>query len=93
MAIIESAVWGKPTIAPDHGGFTEIIGRDESAIGRLFTPGNVDELEGHIMALWNNPDLVQHLGHASYDKLKEQYCSEVIYRRWERLFGELLARK
>lgn len=93
MTILETAMWGKPTIAPDHGGFTEIIGKGESAIGRLFTPGDIDELEKQVIKLWNAPEEIYHLGHSAYKKLKEQYSSEVIYYRWQQLLDELLVRK
>ena len=53
MAILEAAQFGKPTIGPHHGGFTEIIGEGEAAIGRLFAPGDVDDLDRQVAALWN----------------------------------------
>ena len=53
MAILEAACYGKPTIGPAHGGFTEIIGRGEQAIGDLFEPNNFDDLEQKVVSLWN----------------------------------------
>ncbi len=92
MTILETAMWGKPTIAPDHGGFTEIIGKGTAAIGMLFAPGDVEGLEKQIVKLWNAPEEIRLLGYSAYKKLKKQYSSEVIYRRWEQLFEELLVR-
>lgn len=93
MTILETAMWGKPTIAPNHGGFTEIIGEGKSAIGRLFAPGDIEELEKQIVKLWNTPEDIHYLGHSAYKKLKEQYSSEVIYHHWQQLFDGLLARR
>ena len=68
MAILEAAQFGKPCIGPDHGGFTEIIGKGESAIGRLFEPNNLNDLEKQVLTLWNQPVLTEELGRKAYEK-------------------------
>lgn len=89
MAILEAASHGKPTICPNHGGFTEIIGQGENAIGKLFAPSNVDDLEKQIVELWNDPKTTEDLGKKAFKKLQERYSSEVVYKQWETLFEEL----
>lgn len=86
MSILEAAQYGKPTIGPNHGGFTEIIGEGNAAIGRLFTPNNMDSLEQTLVGLWNDEAAIEQLGRQAFDKLHREYCSEVIYRKWEKLF-------
>ena len=86
MAILEAACYGKPTIGPAHGGFTEIIGRGEQAIGDLFEPNNLDDLERKVVSLWNRPDEIARLGEKAFEKLKREYSSEVIYQKWDNLF-------
>lgn len=93
MAILEAAHYGKPCVAPDHGGFTDIIGKGEEAIGCLFAPNNIDELENQIVNLWNNPDIVEKLGKKSFEKLRREYCSEVIYEKWMNLFNKIINEK
>lgn len=90
MAILEAAQFGKPCICPDHGGFTEIIGKGENTIGRLFEPNNLNDLEKQILALWNQPVLVEELGQKAYEKLQKEYSSEVVYRKWNELFTKIL---
>lgn len=90
MAILESACYGKPTVGPAHGGFTEIIGRGDSAIGKLFDPNNLDDLERQIVSLWNNTDEIARLGQMAFDKLQREYSSGVIYKKWVSLFQELV---
>lgn len=90
MAILEAACYGKPTIGPAHGGFTEIIGRGEGAIGKLFDPNNLDDLERQVVALWNCPDEIERLGQKAFDKLRHEYSSEVIYQKWNNLFQKLI---
>ncbi len=89
MSILEAAQYGKPTIGPNHGGFTEIIGEGEEAIGRLFRPGDVDDMERQIVALWNAPQEAERLGKQAFVKLKDEYSAEVVYRKWETLFKVL----
>lgn len=90
MAILEAACYGKPCIAPEHGGFTEIIGKGEVAIGQLFKPNNLNDLEEQILALWNQHILVEELGRKAYEKLHKEYSSEVVYEKWNNLFTEIL---
>lgn len=89
MAILEAACHGKPAIASNHGGFTEIIGQGENAIGKLFEPSNTDDLDKQIAELWNNQTLTEELGEKAFKKLKKHYDSEVIYKQWETLFSKL----
>ena len=89
MARLEAACHGKPAIASNHGGFTEIIGQGENAIGKLFEPGNIDDLDKQIAELWNNQTLTEELGEKAFRKLKKHYDSEVVYKQWETLFSKL----
>ena len=93
MAILEAAQYGKPTIAPNHGGFTEIIGEGNDGIGRLFRPGDVDSLEEQVIELWNNPQETERLGEQAFEKLKREYSTEVVLRKWEKLFSTIINRE
>lgn len=85
MAILEAARYGKPTIAPDHGGFSEIIGKGPEAIGVLFTPNDADALSDAIARLWASPAESLRLGSAAYRKLCGEYSTEVISAKWDKL--------
>ena len=89
MVILECAQHGKPTIGPNHGGFTDIIGKGDAAIGRLFRPGDVDDLEQQIVALWNAPEECVALGAKAFEKLKREYSTETASRQWDALLREL----
>lgn len=86
MAILEAAAYSKPMIAPDHGGFTEIIGRDGEAIGILTRPSDIEDLTNAIRYLWENKTLTTSLGQKANAKLKEQYSTSVISQKWNNLF-------
>lgn len=89
MAILEAACEYRPTLAPDHGGFTEIITDGAEPIGRLFRPGDVDDLERQVLALWNNPDTADTLGRAAHTKLQQRYAMDVVTTQWLTLLSSL----
>lgn len=89
MAILEGAQHYKATVGPDHGGFTEIIGRGADEIGKLFAPGDVDALEQAIDSLWRNPEEAQKLGRAANEKLRREYSTDVIFSKWKALLEKV----
>ena len=90
MSILEAAQYGKPTIGPEHGGFKEIIGNGKMAIGRLFTPNDIADLERKITRLWEQPEVVEELGKKAFLKLQQEYATEVVYGKWINLIDVLL---
>lgn len=89
IVLLDAALHGKPSIGPDHGGFTEIIGKGEEATGLLFEPGDVDDLERQVTTLWNAPELCRELGNKAYAKLQSHYSSEVTQQQWAALLQQL----
>lgn len=89
MTILEAARFAKPMVAPDHGGFTEIIGRGEDAIGMLFAPGNIDSFDDMVASMWGDLIKTQLLGAKSYVKLQKQYSTEVVVYKWNALLAQL----
>lgn len=87
MSILEAAQYGKCVIGPDHGGFTEIIGKGDDAIGLLFTPGDSDDLEQKITQLYNNQQRIKLLGKKAFNKLTKEYSSNIIYDKWQKLLS------
>lgn len=91
LVALEAMAMGKPVIAPDHGGFAEIIGKGPHSIGCLFQPNNSVDLEAAILKLWKDVKLVSELGRKCVEKIRTSYSSEMIYRQWADLFLELLS--
>ncbi len=89
MAILEGAAYSKPMIAPDHGGFTEIIGAGDDAIGLLFEPGNAMALDAAVSKLWNDETLARSLGRMANGKLKARYSTDVIAQQWESILNSM----
>ena len=82
MAILEAAAQGKPCIGPDHGGFSEIIGKGTTAIGKVFEPGNIEDLAQKVRELWDNAEATILLGKRAYEKLCAEYSSDRFYERF-----------
>jgi len=93
MTILEVAQYNKPVIGPRHGGFVEIIGTDSDAIGRLFEPGSVADLERQIVALWNDRRAISDLGVLANTKLKKCYSYEIISKSWQSLLCSVINKK
>lgn len=89
VAILEAASYGKPMIAPDHGGFTEIIGKGNEAVGILTAPSDVDALENAIVRLWQSPGEATRLGQKAFEKLRTNYSTDVISKRWNQLLHQI----
>lgn len=89
MTILEAARFAKLMVAPDHGGFTEIIGRGDDAIGMLVSPGNSDSLSDAIYELWRSSSKTQQLGRKAYDKLKHTYSIDVVSAQWSKLLDKI----
>jgi glycosyltransferase involved in cell wall biosynthesis len=90
LVALEAMALGRTVIAPDHGGFSDILGKGPEAIGRLFRPNDCMDLESAILQLWQNEKLTKELGKRCFEKIKTSYTSEIVYRQWEQLFLELL---
>ena len=90
MSILESAQHYKAVIGPNHGGFTEIIGKGDDAIGLLFEPGNADALDSAVIRLWNDEKLTLELGQKANSKLISQYSTEVIAQKWNELIYNVI---
>lgn len=89
MSILESAQHYKAVIGPDHGGFTEIIGAGDDAIGLLFEPGNAMALDAAVSKLWNDETLARSLGRMANGKLKARYSTDVIAQQWESILNSM----
>lgn len=89
MAILEAAKYGKCMIAPNHGSFTEVIGSGDKGIGLLFEPLNVDDLERKICHLLNDKGYLLELNHRAFEKVKEEYSSKIVMKKWSVILDHL----
>lgn len=104
MAILEAAKFSRPTIGPNHGGFSEIIkpslhnstsdlAYESLPMGLLFTPGDASSLEEAIVRLWQNPDDAEKLGNNANLRLRRQYSTQVVAQQWSSLLSSLVTKQ
>ena len=89
VTILEAAGLGKTTICPNHGGFTEIIGKGKRSIGILFQPNQTEDLEKKVLDLWHSPEKAKELGEKAFRKLYSEYDFGTIAKMWKELLVRL----
>jgi glycosyltransferase involved in cell wall biosynthesis len=71
MAILESFAYGKSVLASNIGGIPELVADGE--VGRLFTPGNVDELTGRAREMWDNREQLKTMGIRARELIERRF--------------------
>lgn len=89
MTVLEAAQQLKPVIAPGHGGFVEIVGHGDDAIGRLFKPNSIDSLEQQVLDLWGQPRLCEALGRVAFQHLQQNYSADRVAQQWQALLSSI----
>ena len=90
-AIIESMSLAKPAVATSVGGIEEMIEHERT--GLIVPPGNPDALARALLRLLREPELAQRLGEAARNRYQERYRPEVMTRKLETLFTDLISRR
>ena len=92
MSILEAGARRKCVIAPDHGGFSEIVSQKGhgAPIGRLFAPGDAVSLAAAVSELWDNQPEAERLGRAAFNAVCARYSSEAVAEMWQRLLLEII---
>ena len=79
QVVIEAFALGKAVVAANIGGLPELV--DDHLNGRLFTPGDADEL-AHILAeMAAQPARLAEMGRAGRCKVARQFSPEIHYAR------------
>lgn len=74
---IEAMSLGKPVIASNHGGLSEIVLKDKT--GWLFEPTMMDELKNILINIENDKNTISFYGNTSKQRFEENF-TEDIYR-------------
>ncbi len=87
-ALVEAMYMGKPVVASDVGGISNLVVSEENGI--LVPPGNAESLAKSIELLYQNEGLRRAMG--DNGKLKSEcYSSSLMIRKIEALYSELKA--
>ena len=77
--IMESFINGKPVIASNIGGISEMIENNQN--GLLFEPTNIEQLKKGILTYWENQNLVVEHGRKGYLKALNNYTEQIFYNQ------------
>jgi len=74
MSALESFAYGKPVLASRIGGNPELVMEGES--GRLFAPGNAEDLASAMRSMWANRDELATMGKRARALVEKDYAQE-----------------
>lgn len=88
LTLLESLSCGKPVIASDIGGMTEIL--TEGSDGFFVEPGDVNQLVERIKYLSDNPAIVQEMGLNGRRKVEEKFSPDAHMSKIKGIYGSLI---
>jgi len=87
-AIMEYMALGKPVIATNTGGTSEIVRQDEN--GYLTEDQDVDQLAEYILKLLDNPSLCEGMGRSGKERLYNEFTMDKMVRQHIELYQKVL---
>ncbi|MGY6274684.1 glycosyltransferase family 4 protein [Methylomonas sp. MgM2] len=88
--VIETMAIGRPLIAPNHGGASEMVADNET--GLLFSPGDADSLAQSILNFYESNTLMHRLGQAAREKALQTFSVKTHARAVEQVYCNLLSK-
>jgi glycosyltransferase involved in cell wall biosynthesis len=88
-ALLEAMAVGRPVVVTDVGGNPEVAVDGET--GLVVPPADPPQLAASIVKLLEAPELAAEMGAAGRRRVLEHYHIDVMTRRIEELYEELLA--
>ena len=90
LAMWEAMANGIPVVAPDVGGFKEIL--EENSCGLVYEHGNVNEAEEKIHQLLNDENIRKILGENGRAAIEMKYNENNFIRQIEQVYLDLFSR-
>jgi len=87
FSITEAFAAGKPVIASDLGGMTELVKDGERGI--LVPPGNVKDLASAIEWMTMHPQEANHMGRKAREYAKEMHSAEKHYQKLIHVYKDI----
>jgi glycosyltransferase involved in cell wall biosynthesis len=78
-------------VATSVGGIPEMVEHEKT--GLIVPPGDPDALAQALLRLLREPEMAQRLGKAARNRYQKRYRPEVMTRKLESLFTDLVRRK
>lgn len=90
-ALLEAMAAGRPVVATDVGGNPEVVVNGEA--GFIVPAADPECMAAAITTLLHAPDRAKEMGAAGRHRVREHYRVDVMTRRLEALYEDLLARR
>lgn len=90
LTVLESFAQGRPVIASESGGLTEIVSAGED--GFLVAPHNVEELRSRLAWFATHRDDAVRMGQAGWNKVRRRYRPDQHYVQLMALYRRIMAR-
>lgn len=90
LVVTEAMSTGCPTIFTRRASGPELI--ESEVHGLLVEPDNSDELESAILRLLQDDDLAERLGHAAWERIRNNFSIEAVLPRNIKFFQDCVAR-
>lgn len=84
IALVEAMSKGLPCVATRLDVIREII--DDKVSGLLVAPRSEEEIAEAMIRLYKDPELAKSLGQQAYKKAENQFFSDVIIPKWNKLY-------
>lgn len=87
LTMWEAMANGVPVVAPDVGGFREIL--EENNCGLIYKPGNIEEAEDKIKTLLEDEELRKTLGKNGETAIERKYSETNFINQIEKVYQDL----
>ncbi len=88
LAALEAMAAGRPVVAADHGGLSEIVSDGET--GLLVAPCDIEALRGALHRLHSDPELSDRMGRAACQRAK-RYTPANVVPQLEDVYRQVIA--
>ncbi|MDD4989300.1 MAG: glycosyltransferase [Candidatus Pacebacteria bacterium] len=88
MGILETMSYGKPVLATDVGGISEVM--QDGKTGYLFGLGKVDDFAAKLLELASDETLTEKLGEQAKERARSNFCSEKIVAQYEEYYRKII---
>lgn len=85
---VEAFAKGTPVIAANIGAIAELV--DHNHTGRLFQPGNPEDLAGHIDWALSHPQELTQMRHSARAEFEAKYTAEENYRQLMAIYQRVI---
>lgn len=92
VTLLEGAMFGKPLISTEVGSGTSHV-NVHGETGIVVAPGSAKSLRRAMEKLYENEDLAEKMGRAARNRYQRLFTGELMGRRYNKLYRELLGQK